>query len=74
MENKEKKFYTSSDGTKTPIEKVEFTHLSNGLAKRYREIFNSTNKDDFSKKLQEINDIKEEMHKRINDFNDKLEK
>lgn len=74
MENKEKKFYVSSDGTKTPIENVEFTHLSNGLAKRYREIFNSTNKDEFSKKLQEINDIKEEMHKRINTFNDKLDK
>ena len=51
---------------------MEFTHLSNGLAKRYREIFNSTNKDDFSKRLEEINDIKEEMYKRINDFNEKL--
>lgn len=74
MENKDKKYYISSDGTKTPIEDVEFTHLSNGLAKRYREIFNSTNKDQFSQKLKEINDIKEEMHKRINKFNDKLDK
>lgn len=71
MENKEK-YYVSSDGTKTPMKDVEFTHLSNGLAKRYREIFNSTNKDEFATKLQEINDIKEEMYKRINDFNDKL--
>jgi uncharacterized protein YPO0396 len=68
----EEKFYTSSDGTKTPMKDVEFTHLSNALAKRYREIFNSTNKDEFGQRLQEINDIKEEMHKRINEFNDTL--
>lgn len=71
-ENKEVKYYISSDGTQTPIEEVEFTHLSNGLAKKYRDIFTSTNKDDFSKKLKEINDIKEEIYKRINEFNDKL--
>ena len=31
------KYYVSSDGTKTPITNVEFTHLSNGLAKKYRD-------------------------------------
>lgn len=71
-EKKEEKYYTSSDGKKTPMKDVEFTHLSNGLAKRYREIFESKNKADFSKKLQEINDIKEEIHKRINTFNEGL--
>ena len=72
MENKEIKYYVSSDGTKTPITNVEFTHLSNGLAKKYREIFNSLNKDEFSNKINEINDIKEEIHRRLNEFNDKL--
>lgn len=72
MENK--KYYVSSDGTKTLMKDVEFTHLSNGLAKKYRDIFNSNNKDEFATKLQEINDIKEEIYKRINEFNDKLEK
>lgn len=71
-EKKEEKYYTSSDGKKTPMKDVEFTHLSNGLAKRYREIFNATSKDEFGTKLQEINDIKEEMHKRINTFNETL--
>ena len=71
---KEKKFYIASDGSKTPMEEMEFTHLSNGLAKRYREIFESTDKDDFARRLQDINDIKEEMYRRINDFNDKLGK
>lgn len=70
MENK--KYYVASDGTKTLMSDMEYTHLSNGLAKRYRDIFNSTNKDEFAQKLQEINDIKEEMYKRINDFNDTL--
>ncbi len=72
MEQKDK-YYTSSDGKKTLMKDVEFTHLSNGLAKRYRDIFNVTNKDEFSKKLEEINDIKEEIHKRINTFNEGLE-
>ena len=70
MENK--KYYVSSDGTKTLMKDVEFTHLSNGLAKKYRDIFNSNNKDEFATKLQEINDIKEEIYKRINEFNDGL--
>lgn len=70
--NKPIKYYTRSNGEKIPMKDVEFTHLSNGLAKKYREIFESTNKDDFSKKLEEINAIKEEMHERINKFNDEL--
>lgn len=71
---KEKKYYVSSDGTKTLMKDVEFTHLSNGLAKRYRDIFKSISKDEFSTKLQEINDIKEEIYIRLNEFYDKLEK
>lgn len=69
---KEEKYYTASDGTKTPMKDVEFTHLTNGLAKRYRELFEAKNKEEFSKKLQEVNDIKEEVHKRINTYNDGL--
>ena len=72
MENKEIKYYVSSDGTKTPVTDAEVTHLSNGLAKKYRDIFNSINKDEFSNKINEINDIKEEIHRRLNEFNDKL--
>lgn len=71
MEQKDK-YYTSSDGKKTLMKDVEFTHLSNGLAKRYRDIFNVTNKDEFSQKLKEIDDIKEEIHRRINTFNEGL--
>ena len=69
---KQEKYYTRSNGEQIPMKDVEFTHLSNGLAKKYREIFESTNKDEFSKKLEEINAIKEEIYKRINKFNDEL--
>lgn len=71
MENKEK-YYTRSNGEQVALSSMEFTHLSNSLAKKYREIFESKNKDEFSEKLNTINDIKEEMHKRINQFNDTL--
>lgn len=64
------KYYTSSNGTKTPIREVEYTHLSNSLAKKYREIFDSIDEDDFNERLNVINDIKEEMYFRINNFYD----
>lgn len=64
------KYYTSSNGTKTPIREVEYTHLSNSLAKKYREIFDSLDEDDFNERLNVINDIKEEMYFRINNFYD----
>ena len=64
------KYYTSSNGTKTPIREVEYTHLSNSLAKKYREIFDSLDEDDFNERLNVINDIKEEMYFRINKFHD----
>lgn len=64
------KYYTSSDGKKTPMKDVEFTHLSNSLAKRYRELFNSTNEEEFNNRINDINDIKEEMYSRINKFHE----
>lgn len=67
------KYYTRSNGEQIPMNEVEFTHLSNGLAKAYRDIFESKNKDEFSKKLNEINDMKEEIYERLNKFNDNLE-
>ncbi len=72
MNKEEIKYYTSSDGTVTPIKEIEFTHLSNALAKKYREVFEADNKEILSTKINEINDIKEEIHRRINEFSDKL--
>ena len=64
----EEKYYVSSDGKKTLMKYMEYTHLSNSLAKRYREIFESIDEEDFNKRLNDINDIKEEIYKRINKF------
>lgn len=72
MENQKIKYYTSSDGTMTPLKDVEYTHLSFALAKKYRDIFSSSDANDFSKRINEINDIKEEMHKRINVYYENL--
>ena len=69
-EPKQKKYYTSSDGTKIEMEKVETTHLSNGYAKKYREIFNSKTRDEFFQRTQELKDIQEELYKRLNVFNE----
>ena len=66
------KFYTRSNGEQILMKDVEFTHLSNGMAKKYRELFEAESKDAFFKKLQEINDIKEEIHGRINKYYDGL--
>lgn len=69
---KETKYYVRSNGEKIPMKDVEFTHLSNGLAKKYRDLFESSNKEEFSTKLKELNDIKDEIHLRINKYYEEL--
>lgn len=74
MENKEKKYYTNSSGEKIDISTLETTHLLNSLNKKQREIFNKTNKDEVSKELEEIKDLREEYFSRFNKWYDTLEK
>lgn len=74
METKEEiKYYTNSSGEQIDISTLETTHLLNSLNKKQREIFNKTTKDDVSKELKEIQDLKEEYHKRFNKWYDSLE-
>ena len=73
MGNKEIKYYTRSNGEKVDISTMETTHIKNSMAKKMEELFSSVNKDDFSKRLQEVNDLKDEYYKRINKFYDTLE-
>ena len=73
MENN-KKYYTNSSGESIDISTLETTHLINTIAKKQREIFSKESKDDVSKELQEIKDLREEYHKRFNEWYDKLEK
>lgn len=70
--NNEKKYYINSAGEKVEISTLETTHLKNAMAKKMEGLFSSTSKNDFSKRLKEVNDLKEEYHKRLNEFYDKL--
>lgn len=72
MENKQPKYYTNSAGESIDISTLETTHLLNSLNKKQREIFNKANKDEVAKELQEISDLREEYHKRFNEWYDKL--
>lgn len=71
MENK--KYYTNTAGESVEIATLETTHLKNALAKKMEGLFSSQNKDDFSKKLQEVNDLKDEYYSRVNKFYETLE-
>ncbi len=73
-ENKEVKYYTNSAGESVDISTLETTHLLNSLNKKQREIFNKETKDDVAKELEEIKNLREEYHKRFNEWYDKLEK
>lgn len=70
MENK--KYYTNSSGESVDIYTLETTHLINAIGKKQRDIFNKDNKDDVSKELAEIKDLKEEYHRRFNEWYEKL--
>lgn len=69
----EEKTYTSSKGEVIKIKDLETTHLSNALSKAYRDSFSVTNKKEFEEYVKKINDLKEEMHKRINKYYESLE-
>ena len=73
MENKAKKYYVNSAGESVEIATLETTHLKNALAKKMEGLFSSVNKDDFSKKLKEVNDLKDEYYSRVNKFYETLE-
>lgn len=72
MEIKEIKYYKRSNGEQVEISSLETTHLINSLSKKYRELFESANKNDFSNRLNEINDLKEDLYRRFNEFNETL--
>lgn len=72
MENKESKYYIRSNGEKVDISTMDTTHIKNAMAKKMEDLFTSQSKKDFSNKLQEVNDLKEEYFARVNMFYDTL--
>ena len=70
MENK--KYYTNSQGESIDISTLHDEHLLNALNKKQKDVFYSENKDDIAKGLEEIKNLKEEVHRRFNEKYDKL--
>lgn len=60
--------YTNSEGISVDVTTLETTHLINALGKKMREIFNSTNRIEYTSILMQINALKEEYFKRLNKF------
>ena len=71
MEQKER-MYKRSNGEVVKMSSMNTEHIINSLSKKYREVFESKNKDDFTSKTNEINDLKEELYARFNTFNEGL--
>lgn len=71
MEQKER-MYKRSNGEVVKMSSMNTEHIINSLSKKYREVFESKNKDDFTNKTNEINDLKEELYARFNTFNESL--
>ena len=68
----EDKFYIRSNGEKVKIADMNTEHIINSLSKKYREVFEAKNKSDFFNKTSELTDLKEELYKRFNLFNETL--
>lgn len=66
------KYYTRSNGEKIKLAEMNTKHISNAMAKKMEDLFTSSSKDEFSSKLKEVDNLKEEYHKRLNEFYDKL--
>lgn len=64
--------YTNSEGISVDVTTLETTHLINALGKKMREIFNSTNSQEYTSMLMQINALKEEYYKRLNKFVEKI--
>ena len=72
MENKEIKYYISSDGTKKDVSKLNGEYLINALSKKRKTIYESKNKTEWSKSYEQIKILDEEYYRRLNQFFDSL--
>ena len=64
--------YTNHSGEVIQVNTLETTHATNALAKKMREVFEAKNKEDAYKIINEINSLKEEIFKRINQYIESL--
>lgn len=74
MENeKEIKYYVSSDGTKKDVSTLNGEYLINALSKKRKSIYESKNKEEWNAMYEQIKILDEEYYKRLNAFYDSLE-
>lgn len=69
---KEIKYYTNSKNEKLKISDIHTEHLTNAIAKKYREVYEAKTKKEFNEKLIIVNDLKEELYNRYNSFYETL--
>ena len=72
MEKKER-MYTRSNGEVIKMSSMNTEHIINSLSKKYREVFEAQNKDDYVKRTNDLNDLKEELYSRFNTFGETLQ-
>jgi len=65
-------YYISSSGEKKKISEMNTEYILNAMGKKMREIFNSTTYEEYTQMLNEINALKEEYYKRLNQFVEKI--
>lgn len=70
MENK--KYYTNNKGERVDVSTLHTTHIKNAMAQKMEELFYTKTKNEFAEKLKEVNNLKDEYHKRLNEHYDKL--
>lgn len=67
-----KKYYVRSNGEQVDVETMNTEHVINSLAKKYREIFESKNKNEYYNQIEQINVLKEDLYRRFNTFESEL--
>ena len=73
MENqKEIKYYISSDGTKKDVSTLNGEYLINALAKKRKTIYESKTKEEWKQNYEQMKILDEEYYKRLNTFHDSL--
>lgn len=72
MEEKKERMYKRSNGEVVKMSTMNTEHIINSLSKKYREVFEATDKDDFARRTSDLNDLKEELYSRFNTFNETL--
>lgn len=64
--------YVNSKGEELEVSTMNSEHLINAYAKKWRDTFTYTNKDDAYKNINEIKGLQEELYKRVNIYIDTL--